>query len=468
MDLRYLILPLSLGILLFPGSARPGDSPEATILKASWLIDGTGAPALDDAWVRIEGNRVVDVGSGEPAAVPGAEVIDLEGRTILPGLADMHVHLGELEQARWMLKLLLAHGVTNVKETGNRLGNLAAIRRWMEGERDLPRLFVSGVTLNGDAGALRFLQEGERTEALLRDNLAFGVEFIKIHNWISSKALEQIVQFAKDHDIYLTGHVPLGMTSVAAVEAGMKILEHVRLRPGEVLEDPEAIATFPLDLVVMRRTAFWAHVDPDGEGVRRTLEAWKRRDFFIDPTLVVHEALAHADREAVTEAPELSLVSPATLKRWRDTRDRYGDLSPAEFDRAKRAVEGMTAFVGRAHANGIKVLTGTDTAVHWVVPGVSLHRELELLVEGGLSPEQAIHSSTGLAAEALRTPDRGTVAPGKVADLVIVRGDVGRQIGAVRRVERIVVDGRLLDAGALREEAARWAAEHQPEAEEDA
>ena len=426
------------------------------LLQNATIIDGTGAAAYK-GWLLLEGEQIADVGQGDAPQMTGVEVVDLEGMTILPGLADMHVHLGELAQARWMLKLLLAHGVTRIKESGNRLGNLAAIRNWQETEQAVPRIYYSGVTLNGDGGGRQFLAEGRRTEVLLRDNLAFGVSFIKIHNWVSSQALEQIAQFARTHDLYLTGHVPLGMTSIAALDAGMKILEHVRMRPGEVIDDPEIVARYPLDLIVSRRTLFWADLDRDGEAVNRTLSAWQGYDFFFDPTL----AEAEANWDVVETRYGLDYVSPATQADWRENLDRYGDREPDVMAKADAKVAGMLRFVGMAHEHGIKILTGTDTPVIGIVPGISLHRELELLVSAGMTPEEAVHSSTGLASVALRDAETGTLLPGKLADLVIVEGDVSQDITQSRNVRRVILRGRTLDTRALLEEAARFADEHQ-------
>ena len=425
----------------------------ATILTNAWIVDGTGRDAYV-GWVEVDGDRIVATGEG-PRDVSGA--IDLSGKTLLPGLTDMHVHLGELGQAKWMLKLLLAHGVTNVKDAGNRLGNLAGIRSWLRDETAVPHVFISGVTMNGSFSDLAFLKSGSETQRLLDDNLAFGVDFLKIHNWVSSQALGQIAEFAQTHDLYLTGHVPLGMTSIAALDAGMKILEHVRMRPSEVLDDPEMVARYPLDLIVSRRTLFWAFLDPDGRVVNQTLDAWSRRDFFFDPTLVVAESTTAGEKNA----PGLELVSKKTLTDWRENVHRYGDDHEDVRRYGDQRVIGMARFVGMAHRKGVKVLTGTDTPVLWVVPGVSLHRELELLVElSGLSPVEAIHASTGVASEALRSPDRGTIAQGQRADLVIVRGNVAERIQAVQDVERVMLGGFFYEREALLEEAARLAAEH--------
>jgi amidohydrolase family protein len=438
-----------------------------TLFTNAWLIDGTGAPAVDHAWVRIEGDRIAAVGQGAPPATPGAQVVDLAGRTIVPGLADMHAHLGTLDEARWMAKLMLAQGITNIKETGNTLGNLAGIRGWLATDPVTPHVYMSGFIMQGDLPNLRFLKAGPETAAKLQDNYAFGVQFLKAYNWTSSQSLKQMGDFAKASGLVLTGHVPLGMTSIAGIDAGMQILEHVRLKPAEVLDDPDIIARYPIDLSVTRREGFWAYFDPNGAAIRRTLDALARRKdrFFIDPTIVVQWAIANTEGVAQTTlAPYLETLSPAVLRKWRQGSARGGEtgenkLTAKEYEEAKGAAKAWVVFVGEAHKRGIRILSGTDTPVEWVIPGHSLHQELEFFVEAGMTPVEAIRCSTGFAAEAFRSRDRGTIAPGKIADLVIVQGNVASDIHNIEHVEHVMLAGKSYEHAALLDAARKRGAE---------
>ncbi len=472
------LFALGLGLFVTPGvaqEARQSDQPvsitaQALVLKNVWLIDGTGAPATGNAWVRIEGDRITAVGTGTPAPIAGARIMDLEGRTVLPGLIDTHVHLRDLEQARWMLKLLLAHGVTTVKDAGNSLDNIVNIRLWMRFKAAVPRLFISGTVLAGPPGEMQFLSEGDRTAARVRDNIAFGVDVIKVHNWVSSQALRQIVSLAEANSLDVVGHIPLSMTSIAAIDAGMKIVMHAStLRASELLDDPELVARYPIDLPYPLRWGYWAHFEPVSATLQRTLAAWEKRkeDFFFEPTLAVLEGMASTHDLEVRENKELQrLVSPRWRTVWHDTvpGERGGaKLSQDQIVEAKAAVANMAVFVGLAHGRGIRIITGTDSAggPPWVVAGDSLHRELELFVQAGLSPVEAIRSATGTAAEALIAPDRGTIRVGKLADLVIVRGNLAKNIAAIREIEQVMLNGVLYERAQLLEEASRWALEQQ-------
>ena len=416
------------------------------LLTGAELIDGTGAPVKERSWIHIDDGRIVALGQGSAPAVLGAATHDLRGRTVLPGLSDMHVHLGPAPRAKWMLAQLIAHGVTRIKEAGNTLGNLAGARRWLAEGPVAPKVFVSGVTLNGSEREERFLLAGRVTAQLLENNWAFGVEFLKVHNWISTRAFDQIAAFAAEKDIYLTGHVPLSMTSVAAIDRGMTILEHIRLHPGEAHTDPALVSRYPMDLKVMRRTAHWAFFDPQNDAIRRTLDAWEARKdrMFVDPTIVVQEAIAYADRlDTIDGFGRDGLSDDLQAQAAKDAKDYSADLGPAEFADARGSVAGMIAFTGLAHARGIRVLTGTDTEGPLVVAGASLLHELEHFVTAGLSPVEAIHASTGVASEALRDPERGVLRAGARADLVVARGAVAKDIKALREIELVILDGRM-------------------------
>lgn len=446
---------------MLSGATASGDGTTGRLLlSGARLIDGTGAAPVERSWLRIEDGRITGVGQGQPPDSPEFPHLELRDHTIFPGLTDMHVHLGPLVEAKWTLKLTLAHGVTTVKEAGNQHGNIAAIRRWQKVDPVLPRVFSSGKTINGSEIELRFLPAGHQTQRLLENNLALGVDFLKIHNWISSGAFRQIVDFSRRHDVPLTGHVPLSMTSAAAIAGGMSILEHVRLQPAEIHDDPARVGRFPLDLVVMRRTGHWADFDERSAAVQRTLETWQahRDAFFLDPTLVVQEAVAYADGPDRPVDIPISLTSPATRARLGPAADRYGELSPDERVRARGSVAGMTAFVRLARERGIRILTGTDVSVPWIVPGASLLRELELLVDAGMTPVEAIHASTGQAAAALRATERGVLRAGAIADLVVVRGDVSREIRRARDIEHVVLGGAVHQPSALLASAAALAA----------
>ena len=438
------------------------------LLVGASLIDGTGANVKRNAWLSIRDDRIVTVGLGKPPEVEGGRYVDLKGKTLMPGLTDMHVHFNELPMARWMMKALLVHGITTAMDASNSLGNIAEIKRWMEWQKSLPHVFFSSPTVQGSYSEQRFLQPGAQIEGLMADYGAFGVEFVKTYNWLSSSGLKQVSELAGKHGLRITGHTPLSASSVASIDAGIEILQHLRLRPYEVIDDAEVLARFPIDAPLMKRTGYWAYFDDQAGSLRRTLDAWEQRKdrFFVVPTLVVQEAIAeNYDYPKVdhSQHAHMQQISPGMLEYFKvnSPPTYFGNLSDEEIERAKRSVDGMAQFVKMAHRRGIRLLSGTDTPIPWLVAGKSLHRELYHFVEKcGMTPEQAIRTSTGWAADALNVADRGRVAPGQVADLVIVDGDVAENIRALEHIHSVVLAGVIHSRQQLLDAANEWADRH--------
>lgn len=467
----------SAALLLGAPQGAAQDAPDVLLVGAT-LIDGTGADAVPDGWIWLKGDRIHAVGSGEPPSVEGGDVRELNGKSVIPGLGDMHVHLRDLERARWFLKALLAHGVTAVLETGNSLGNIAAIRRWSAENGPVPHYYASNSPLQGSTEELRFLRNGREVESAIENYAAFGIDFIKTYNFLSSMGLAQTVELANEHDITVIGHTPLSGSSVTAFDAGLEIMQHLRLRPYEVIDDLEIVSRYPIDEPLMERTGFWAHLDPEGRNLRQTLDLWEERkdEFFVTPTLVAHEGVVSAyeypeDSARVEAKPGVDFVSEGMLSGWRERSppsEAWGDLNDEELAEAQATVDGMATFLGLAHQRGVRVLSGTDAPVPWVVPGVSLHHELAHFVEkSGMTPVEAIHSSTGLVAQAVESPERGTIEEGKIADLVVVDGNVAEDIRALANIETVILAGRAYTHEELMAEARTWASRDPAEPEEE-
>ena len=397
--------------------------------------------------------------------------MNLAGKTVVPGLADLHAHVGGLSNARWSLKLLLAHGITTVFDPSSSLGHIAAVKRWVATEEAVPHFYAANTALQGSYTEQQFLQPGNEVATKVEDFASFGVDFIKVYNFLSSAALVQVGELSRKYGIPVTGHTPLSWTSVGSIDAGIKILQHIRVRPYEVIDDLEIVARYPVDGALMKRTAFWAHARPDARTLNQTLDLWAKRKekFFVTPTLVVQEAIAESydyPDARFEKTPGLTLISPALLARFKKGSPpvHWGKLSPAEIAEAKKSTDGMAMFVRLAHQRGIRILAGTDMPVPWLVPGISLHRELQHFVEKvAMTPVEAIRSATGRVSEALEVPDRGTIKPGQIADLVIVGGPVANDITALSNVEVVILGGRSYTRAQLLEEAARLAAQDTPE-----
>lgn len=428
-----------------------------TLIRGGSLFDGTGAKARP-ADLLIEDDRVAEI--APPGALDRrsvASTIDARGMTVLPGLIDAHVHLGIAPDHDG--RLYLSAGVTSARDTGGVLDNLRALRvRALAGDWIGPRLRICGPLIDGaptvwPAAMSRVVgREGDGRAAV--DELAGKVDQIKIYSGVGPELVREIVARARDHGIPATGDLAATRAS-EAVDAGIAGLEHASVAYADIV---------PADLQVSmgifheQGPAVWrrernkgqAATDPTGPATRQLARKFADSGVWFDPTLVVLERLASLDDPAVTAAPEVALASPGAQKMWQERiAGRTKVWTDEDFATAHRAFDVELAWVGEAIAAGATILVGSDAPNPFVVPGWSLHRELELLVRAGFTPQQVLTRVTSGNAAALGIDHMvGTLRPGKLADVLIVAGDPLANIRATRDVRYV------LQGGAVRHDAA--------------
>ena len=392
--------------------------------------------------VLIREGRIAAVQRG--AAVPGGtQELDGRGKFLIPGLWDMHVHLSWTTASA--LPVLLANGVTGVRDVGSDLGEIDGWRtRIAAGLLSGPRIFRAGPILNGKSFNKYQLETGDSSQArgIVRALKWVGVDFIKVHRRTPRESYFAIIDEARKQGLAVVGHVPMTVTPAEASDAGQQIEHAYTLFEGAMLagQDESKVPD------VMRR--FLAN----GAQADSLFARFVRNHTVVDATLVpYHEAadssfpsdphmryVARSLREAVLAVPlagggvkQVPMNSAEEIATWR------------------RVYAGLREVVGRMHRAGVVLLAGTDIAGPRP-PGFTLHEELALLVDAGLTPLQALQTATLNPAVALkRESDFGRVAPGTVADLVLLDANPLADIRNTQRIGGVVVGGKLLNRDAL-------------------
>ena len=385
------------------------------VLSGARVIDGTGRAPLDDGIVVVRDGRIAAVGPRSSVLIPaGLRVLDVKGATIAPGLWDMHAHAAQIE---W-LPAYLAAGVTTVRDMGGEQPFLTAMRDTVASGKGLgPRVLLAGL-VDGDAtGAFGALVAAtpEQGRAIVDRYHAAGFNQIKLYSLLQPEVVAAITARAHGFGMTVTGHVPTALGLTRAVEAGM---DHVAHLP--ISGDPQSPATRAIiDLLAKRRTV-------------------------IDPTLPWNELLGHAPGTALESfEPGFAHAPPALLANYRSVRN---DTDAAT---AKRRVRDSQAMVKTLFDAGVPIVAGTDGAL----PGYSLARSIEMFVEAGLTPMQAIESATRVPAEAMGLgKDSGTIEPGKRADMIVLDADPLAAITNLRKLRWVVANGRVMEPSKL------WAA----------
>lgn len=410
-------------------------------IRHARLFDPETRTVQPDMTVIVSGNRIQAVGKDGEVTIPsGAEVVDAQGKMLLPGLWDMHVHLDE-EQGLFNL----ACGVTTVRDMANDIDQLMDMRRrWDSGEGIGPRVLMAGF-MDGPgpyAGPTKVLVSTEKEALDWVDRYAkLGYVQIKLYSSLDPKLVPAIAKRTHELGLRLSGHIPNGMSAEQAVREGYDEIQHANFLILNFL-DPKIDTRTPARFSEVAKHA--AELDLNSPRVKKFIALLKEHGTVSDPTLGAFEGMFIGEAGKVD--PSLAEVADRLPPQVR--RSLYGGgLNPPDDQkqRYRDSYRTMENLVKALHDAGVTIVAGTDGQA-----GFNLHRELELYVDSGIpAPETLRIATLGAARVMKRDQDLGSIAPGKLADMVLVDGDPVARISDVRRVVLTVKDGNTYDPNAI-------------------
>ncbi|HET7606131.1 MAG TPA: amidohydrolase family protein [Sphingomicrobium sp.] len=417
-----------------------------TLVDHVLMFDSVAGKYLPDRAVLIADGKVAAVGAaGSIGAPAGATVIDGRGKTLLPGLWDAHQHVGD----DWNLLQNVATGMTNYRSPGSDIDEALSIhKRRAAGDLLAPDGKISVIIDRKDPlaaqGALTVSSAEEAIASVDKIKAAglWGAKFYTSMNpaWIAPAAAE-----AHKLGLHVHGHVPAGMRPLDAVRAGYDEVTHINFIMMQAM---------PQEVVDKANTAerlegpakYGKDVDLDSPAMKAFYAELAKRGTIIDPTLSVWEPLMTSDGTSLSPeyAPFADIAPPAVARGWKiGGYPLFGGLTRADF---RKSFDKMVGLVGRLHDAGVRIVAGTDGY------GLELVRELELYQEAGLSNAEALQTATIVPARMTGMDDRvGSIAAGKTADIILVDGDVSKDLRNLRHVETVFLDGYRLEGAALRE-----------------
>lgn len=402
------------------------------------IFDPRSGTLSDPTTINIEGNRIASI--GVPQERNAADVIDVAGKVVLPGLWDMHTHLGEIDGI-----LNIAAGITTVRDLGNDDDTVQAFKTNVEsGQWIGPRVILAGL-VDGSGpfkGPTKIVADDEKSAREAVDFFATrGYEGLKIYSSVKPELVPVLTHYAHERGLRVSGHIPAGMRAENAVDAGYDEIQHANMLLLNFMPDVTDTRT-PARFTEPAKRA--ADLDLQSPEVQAFIAKLREKNIVVDPTLSIFEAMFTA--RAGTVSPDFATVVDRFPPQVRRNFMAGGLPVPEGMDERYRAsFRKMLELVGELHRRGVMVVAGTDS-----LPGFALHRELELYAQAGIPNAEVLKIATLTAAQILkRDKDLGTIEPGKLADLIVVDGDPTKNISDIRNVMTVVKDGVVFDAGAL-------------------
>jgi imidazolonepropionase-like amidohydrolase len=418
------------------------------------VIDGTGAPAKNDQTIIIAGGKISDLGASGSVQVPAdASRMDFSGHTALPGLVGMHDHLfypagGGLyhDMPFSFPRLYLALGVTTIRTTGSvePYLDLELKKGIDEGKLIGPKMNVTGPYLEGEGAFTRqmhALRDAEDARRTVEYWIAEGVRSFKAYNVLTRAELKAAIDAAHQHGIKVTGHLcSIGFREAA--ELGIDDLEHGLTVDTEFLPGKKPdVCPNPTDAVIAANK-----LDVNGPEIQETIKTLLQHHVAVTSTLPVFEQFVSSRPDIPQRA--LDLFSEDARKAYQDNRKRVAGRKDSPWPTMfQKEMEFERAFFKA----GGTLLAGLDpTGIGGIIAGFGDLRELELLVDAGFSPVEAIKIATLNGAQFLGEADHiGSLAPGKQADIMLVKGDPSNKISDIENVEVVFKDGTGWDSNKL-------------------
>ncbi|MEO7878727.1 amidohydrolase family protein [Mucilaginibacter sp.] len=398
-------------------TALPASANKIVAITGGSIVDVERGIAIPNGVIILQNGLFTKISKAGTAIPKGAEIINAAGKTILPGLWDMHAHF---EQTEWG-PAYLAAGVTTVRDCGNELGFIDAIQKAIDSGKGIgPKIIMAGIIDGKGPMALGIIQADTKEDAIKAVDTykARGFGQIKIYSSMKPAIVKAVCDEAHKLGLTVTGHIPNGMSLRAGVDSGMNMVNHVQYVYSMMKRNKDRSVNF------------------DDSISKAAIKFLADRKVVIDPTVGVYELAYRNVKDDITALEPNFNTLPPTMQTV--FKNMGGDAETAA--RFKPMIESMRQIVKRLYDAGVPIVAGTDMGF----PGFSVDRELEIYVGAGLTPAQALKTATITPAQVMGMDKQtGSISTGKNADLIIVDGNPLSNISALRNVKVVIKGGKV-------------------------
>lgn len=454
--LKVLFIAIFCTICVFNSPAQEN------ILIRSVSVISMKSPRIDEKRdVYLSGGKILKIEKTNAKNTPANyKIVDGAGKFLLPGLRDSHVHAWD---ASLFFPIFLANGITGIRDMG---GVLEPYLEWREKAKNdtsflMPKTFIGGMILNGAPSNAPFfldVRTAEEGRRQVRELKKRGADFIKVYSLLSKEVYEAIADECRQQNMTFAGHVPFGVSVAEASENGQKSLEHLRGFSFAASRDEEKLRSELLRLAApvqqadkfdfqIAKKAYDYEDDAaldsfDPKKLEKLAKILKKTDTFVSPTLVVLRGAWRRDDAAFRADKNLRYFPGYIQNLIVPAQPPTAEKIAADEKRFARDLE----IVKILHRAGVKIIAGTDAPNPYVLPGFSLHDELELYVSSGaMSSFEALETATVNATKFTGAAnDTGFIESGNIADLVLLDANPLENIANTRRISAVFLDGRFL------------------------
>jgi imidazolonepropionase-like amidohydrolase len=451
---------LLLMLLLICRSAWPQVSDRAVVITHVTVINPTSAYSQSDSTVVVIGERIVRVGSSKNLKVAGAVILDGSGKFLIPALWDMHVHIENPDRD---FPMFVANGILGVR---NMAGIAKDVFRWREdtasGRVLGPQIVACGSLIDGPnpahpehAISVHNAAEGRQAVRSLK---AMGADFVKVYDGVPKNAYFAIAAEAKQLHLPFVGHVPGEIRIREASDAGQHSLEHgAYLSGGSTFEDEKIKEemTGPDFMEEARQKNDFSIIPENIAKIGNQLldhlsqprladlyKTFVKNDTYLTPTLAVQHERAFVDQISTQPDPRMRYIPKAEQESWKPENDMFSKYrTPAYIAYLYRDYSETQKGLRLAQSLGVQLLAGTDVVAPDTFPGFSLHEELQLLVQAGLTPLEALRAATSNPARFFGMNNVGAISPGMKANMVLLDADPTVDIANATKISAVIMRG---------------------------
>lgn len=462
--IKYTVL-LFLFILTFY-ACKPTEEGEIIISNVN-VIDVVDGKTITGQDVIIEGDKIKSIIPHGEFKLQGKQLVNGESKYLIPGLWDMHVHSGN---ADIFFPLYIANGITGVRDMGGGMerstGNLSVkfqkLSSWrnevIQGKRLGPEMFLAGSMIDGSPtvwpGTIG-VTDSSSVRAAIQAQKELGVDFIKVYHNLKLEQLTEVSRASKEQNIDFAGHIPLSTppmeTLIHASRLGQSSIEHMIQVQVAISSEDTHIQSF-MDVGVSCSKIIH-QIDLKKE--RKLYNVFIENDTWLTPTVSVWWGIGQLDQEHDEFYQKwLDYIPDYIITEWNRNPFQDTELTnhpPEDYETFREASLNMAKLAKRMYDYGVNLMAASDAANPLIIPGYGLHKELELMVQGGFSPAEALKLATINPAIFLGRTDIGTISPDAQADLVILNADPLEDIRNTKLINGVILNGKYLDRGKLDE-----------------